>query len=251
MLCYIMYLSRILFKKPRANHHALARTIDFDFLADSPANYPLKGDKQRWVHAELVRKGSREMHMIDYQSNFLRLFDTDQKDRLSVGVYQCVLKYKEKQVDNIRSLVSVWPLSERNLVEVLLENNEHIPKDVRQLKLLPLDQISDRAWHSMPPTNNRRKLKELGEHEKEEMPQTQSRRKLKDYARRYSETVEVSGIPLFEEVELGVEEEEEEDLEPEIMQKKRTSSGSIGSRGAENNGGDAAGRAEAAESGLE
>jgi len=156
-----MYLSRIVFKRPRAGHKASSRVVSNFFEEVDTSSFeeekfpgnPLKRDgKQRWIHAERVKKGSQEMHLIDYQSSFLRLTEPINKDNLGlhVGVHRCLVKYKGSQADLLRSLVSVWPSSERDLIEVLLEDNQTIPRDRRGVMLLPVDQISDRAWHSMP-----------------------------------------------------------------------------------------------------
>lgn len=191
-----MHLSRIVFKKPRAGHKALSRALnnyfeDVDvsssFQEDKFPGNPLKDGKLRWIHAERVKKGSNEMHLIDYQSSFLRLLDSYNKDthRLQVGVHRCLLKYKGSQEDHVRSLVSVWPTSERDLIEVLLEDNQGIPRDIRGLMLLPVDQISDRAWHSMPVNPKKpRAPKDAASPAREEPP-------VDEYMKKYSSLVAV------------------------------------------------------------
>lgn len=210
-----MYLSRIVFKRPRAGHKASSRVVSsfFDDVDTSsfegekfPGN-PLKDGQQRWIHAERVKKGSQEMHLIDYKSSFLRLTEPiGHKDKLGlhVGVHRCLVKYKGTQDDLLRSLVSVWPSSERDLIEVLLEDNQTIPRDRRGVMLLPVDQISDRAWHSMPVNLNKIGYKDLRPGAGDPL----------EYLKKYSSLVAVSkGTPEEQELERIAEGEQLEDEE--------------------------------------
>eukprot|EP00397_Hematodinium_sp_SG-2012_P032428 GEMP01034528.1.p1 GENE.GEMP01034528.1~~GEMP01034528.1.p1 ORF type:complete len:227 (+),score=48.50 GEMP01034528.1:82-762(+) len=144
-----MYLSRVVFKNSRAGHRALGRTIELDFDLPWASEISMRMvENQRWLHAQRIKRGSHEMHNVDYQSSYLRLLSSPGKDPLQIGVYRCLLKYKDKHdVDNVRSLISVWP---HQLVEALLEDNQHFPKDVRELKLLAWDKISHVPWYTLP-----------------------------------------------------------------------------------------------------